>query len=88
MVRIKMIYFAQAREAAGTKSEEFKLNGQSSVRTALSKAFEAHPKTETAGKVDQDCAKRRNHPRRRSAEGGRPSRAPAPSRWRMRSIEI
>ena len=44
MIRIKIIYFAQAREAAGTKGEEFKLDGQSSVRTALSKAFEAHPK--------------------------------------------
>ncbi len=44
MIRVKMIYFAQAREAAGTKDEEFSLEKQSSVRTALSKAFEAHPK--------------------------------------------
>jgi len=47
MIRIKMIYFAQAREAAGTKSEEFSLDGQSSVRTALSKAFELHPTLKT-----------------------------------------
>ncbi len=44
MIRVKMIYFAQAREAAGTKGEEFNLERQSSVKTALSKAFEAHPK--------------------------------------------
>ena len=44
MIRVKMIYFAQAREAAGTKAEDFSLEKQSSVRTALSKAFEAHPK--------------------------------------------
>ena len=44
MIRVKMIYFAQAREAAGTKGEEFKLEAVSSVRTALSKAIEMHPK--------------------------------------------
>jgi molybdopterin converting factor subunit 1 len=44
MIRVKMVYFAQAREAAGTKDEEFSLDKRSSVRTALSKAFEAHPK--------------------------------------------
>ena len=44
MIRIKMIYFAQAREAAGTKGEEFSLDEKSNVRTAMSKAIEAHPK--------------------------------------------
>ena len=44
MIRVKMIYFAQAREAAGTKSEEFSLDEKSRVKTALSKAFETHPK--------------------------------------------
>jgi len=44
MIRVKMIYFAQAREAAGTKGEEFSVDEKSSVRSALSKAFEAHPK--------------------------------------------
>jgi molybdopterin converting factor subunit 1 len=44
MIRVKMIYFAQAREAAGTKGEEFSLDKQSTVKTALSKAFEGHPK--------------------------------------------
>jgi len=44
MIRVKMIYFAQAREAAGTKDEEFKLDEKTSVKSALSKAFEAHPK--------------------------------------------
>ena len=44
MIRVKMIYFAQAREAAGTKGEEFSLDKESTVKAALSKAFEAHPK--------------------------------------------
>jgi molybdopterin converting factor subunit 1 len=44
MIRVRMIYFAQAREAAGTKDEEFSLDKRSSVRTALLRAFEAHPK--------------------------------------------
>ena len=44
MIRIKMIYFAQAREAAGTKGEEFSVDEKSNVRTAMSKAFEEHPK--------------------------------------------
>ena len=44
MIRVKMIYFAQAREAAGTKGEEFSVDEKSNVRTAMSKAFEAHPK--------------------------------------------
>lgn len=39
-----MFYFAQARDAAGTKEEELRLEGQPKVRVALSKAFEAHPK--------------------------------------------
>ena len=44
MIRVKMIYFAQSREAAGTKGEEFSVDEKSNVRTAMSKAFEAHPK--------------------------------------------
>lgn len=44
MIRVKMIYFAQAREAAGTKGEEFRLEGQPRIRTAVSRAFEVHPK--------------------------------------------
>ena len=44
MIRVKMIYFAQAREAAGTKGEEFSVDEKSNVGTAMSKAFEAHPK--------------------------------------------
>ena len=44
MIRVKIIYFAQARDITGTKDEEFRLDAQSSVKTALSKAFEAHPK--------------------------------------------
>ena len=44
MIRVKMIYFAQAREAAGTKTEEFNLDEKSTVMTALSKALATHPK--------------------------------------------
>jgi len=44
MIRVKMIYFAQAREAAGTKGEELSLDEKSNVRSARSRAFEAHPK--------------------------------------------
>jgi len=51
MIRVKMIYFAQARDAAGTKGEEFSLDGQSSVGSALSKAFELHPKLKTLEKA-------------------------------------
>lgn len=44
MVRVKMSYFAQAREAAGTKEEEFRLKGRANARAAMMRAFEAHPK--------------------------------------------
>ena len=44
MIRVKMIYFAQAREAAGTKGEEFMLEGRPTVRVAVTKALEVHPK--------------------------------------------
>lgn len=39
-----MFYFAQAREAAGTKGEEFRLEGQPNARTAMLRAFEVHPR--------------------------------------------
>ena len=51
MIRVKMIYFAQAREVAGTKSEEFRLEGQPKLRTAVLKAFEAHPELTTLEKT-------------------------------------
>ena len=44
MIRVKMIYFAQAREAAGTKGEEVILEGSPRISTALSKAYAAHPR--------------------------------------------
>ena len=44
MVRVKILYFAQAREATGTRSEHFNLDDQASVSTVLSKAFTSHPK--------------------------------------------
>lgn len=54
MIRVRMIYFAQAREAAGTKGEEFRLEGLARIGTAISRAFEIHPelkKLEKALKV-------------------------------------
>jgi molybdopterin converting factor subunit 1 len=51
LIRVKMIYFAQTREAAGTKGEEFSLDGQPSVRTAMRKAFETHPKLRSMEKA-------------------------------------
>lgn len=51
MIRVKMIYFAQAREAAGTKREEFRLEGRPTVGAAVSRAFGAHPKLSRLGKA-------------------------------------
>jgi len=42
--RIKMMYFAQAREAAETKREEIILQGNPHVSEALGKAFDSHPR--------------------------------------------
>ena len=44
MVRVKILYFAQAREAAGTRSEYFRLDDSARVSAVLSKAFTSHPK--------------------------------------------
>jgi molybdopterin converting factor subunit 1 len=44
LVRVKILYFAQAREAAGTRSEYFSLDDRARVMDALSKAFASHPK--------------------------------------------
>lgn len=44
MVRVKILYFAQAREAAGTRREYFNLDDQASLSAVLSKAFASHPK--------------------------------------------
>ena len=44
MVRVKILYFAQAREAAGTRSEYLSLDDPTSVRAVLSKAFTSHPR--------------------------------------------
>lgn len=41
--RIKMVYFAQAREAAGRRGEEFELPGMTTASGAVSRAMEAHP---------------------------------------------
>ena len=44
LVRVKILYFAQAREAAGTRSEYFSLDDRASISAMLSKAFTSHPK--------------------------------------------
>jgi len=41
-IRVKVLYFGQAREAAGTKEEEFSLPSASSVRALLTRSAEAH----------------------------------------------
>ena len=51
MIRIKMIYFAQAREAAETRGEEFSLTGSPRISNALSKAFTAHPRLKMLEKM-------------------------------------
>lgn len=44
MMRVKILYFAHAREAAGTRSEYFSLDDRASISAVLSKAFTSHPK--------------------------------------------
>ncbi len=41
-IRVKVLYFGQAREAAGTTSEEMSLPEISSVRTILRESSKAH----------------------------------------------
>ena len=43
-IRVKLFYFGQARDAAGTREEEFTLPDKASVDVLLSKASEAHEK--------------------------------------------
>jgi len=46
-----MVYFAQAREAAGKSSERLDLSGTPKVAEALSKALSLHPALRTLEKV-------------------------------------
>lgn len=41
-IRVKVLYFGQAREAAGKKEEEFSLPTASSVKTLLNSSLKAH----------------------------------------------
>jgi molybdopterin converting factor subunit 1 len=41
-IRVKVLYFGQAREAAGTAEEDFSLPGASSVLTLVSRSMRAH----------------------------------------------
>jgi molybdopterin converting factor subunit 1 len=41
--RIKILYFAQAREAAGSNAEDMQVGALATVGDVLSKAVEAHP---------------------------------------------
>ena len=45
-VRVKVLYFGQAREAAGTGEEEFSLPSGSSVETLVVRSVEAHRRLE------------------------------------------
>jgi molybdopterin converting factor subunit 1 len=41
-IRVKVLYFGQAREAAGRAEEDFSLPGASSVLTLVSRSTKAH----------------------------------------------
>jgi molybdopterin converting factor subunit 1 len=41
-IRVKVLYFGQAREAAGRAEEDFSLPGASSVQTVVSLSTKAH----------------------------------------------
>lgn len=43
-IKVKVAYFAQAREFAGTKEDEFVLNGPADVKQLLREVISAHPK--------------------------------------------
>jgi molybdopterin converting factor subunit 1 len=51
MALITMVYFAQAREAAGRSSERLELSGEPKVAEAFSKALSLHPGLKTIQKV-------------------------------------
>jgi molybdopterin synthase sulfur carrier subunit len=54
-IKVKVVYFAQARELAGTKEDEFVLNSPAYVKQLLREVISAHPKlqaiTETASTI-------------------------------------
>jgi molybdopterin converting factor subunit 1 len=41
-IRVKVLYFGQAREAAGIAEEEFSLSGAPSVLTLVGRSMKAH----------------------------------------------
>ena len=43
MARLRILYFAQAREAAGARSEEIIVDGTPSVRLVVEEAIRLHP---------------------------------------------
>jgi molybdopterin converting factor subunit 1 len=43
MARFRILYFAQAREAAGVRSEEITLDGTPNVRLVIEKVIGLHP---------------------------------------------
>lgn len=48
-IRVKVLYFAEAREAAGTGEEEFSLPTKSSVAALVGTSIEAHPRLKGMG---------------------------------------
>ena len=43
-VKVKVVYFAQAREFAGSREDEFELDSPASVVHLFSKVLNAHPR--------------------------------------------
>jgi MoaD family protein len=43
-IKVQVVYFAQAREFAGAKEDEFVLNGPADVKQLLHEVISAHPK--------------------------------------------
>lgn len=50
-IRVKVLYFGHAREAAGTREEEFSLPTASSVRTLLGLSVNLHKELEEMHKT-------------------------------------
>jgi molybdopterin converting factor subunit 1 len=50
-IRVKLLYFGQAKEAAGTAEEDVSLPKASSVRTLIEHSARAHKKLESLSQV-------------------------------------
>lgn len=50
-VRVKVVYFAQAREFAGIKEDEFVLTAPASVKKLFSRILNVHPELRKIGGI-------------------------------------